>query len=129
MKQMSILIMLWSISLSVNALGLGGMTVYSDLTQSMNAEIRLVGAKNADLPKLKISIASPDIFKQNGVPYMPSLQQFTFKTEEKPNGDMVIKVSSKEPVYEPVIEFVLDVSWPRGHLRRIYSVIMDPPTM
>lgn len=129
MRQIIILIITWSISLSVNALGLGGMTVYSDLSQSMNAEIKLVGAKSDELPKLKIGIASPDVFKQNGVPYVSSLQQFAFTTEEKSNGEMVIKVSSKEPVREPVIEFVLDVSWPRGHLRRIYSAIIDPPTM
>lgn len=129
MRKMIAAIIVWSISLSVNALGLGSMTVYSDLSQPMRAEIKLVGAISDELPKLKIRIAPPEVFKQNGVPYASSFEQFTFAIEEKSNGDTVIKVSSKEPLREPVIEFVLDVSWPRGHLRRIYSAIINPPTI
>lgn len=127
MRNVFLLIMGWLFSLPVNALGLGGMTVHSDLSQPMNAEIEIVGASSNDLPKLKIGIASPTIFKQNGVPYMHSLQLLNFTVEDKGNGHPVIKVSSKAPVREPVVEFVLDVSWPRGHLRRIYSAIINPP--
>jgi len=127
MRSIFLLIMGWFFSFSVHALGLGGMTVYSDLSQPMNAEIEIVRASSGELPKLNIGLASPTIFKQNGVPYMHSLQRLNFVVEDKGNGLSVIKVSSTDPIREPVVEFVLDVSWPKGHLRRIYSAIINQP--
>lgn len=129
MRNVLLLITGWLFSLPVNALGLGEMTVHSDLGQPMNAEIKIVGANSNELPKLKIGIASPTIFKQNGVPYTHSLRFLNFTVENKGHGHPVIKVLSKDPVREPIVEFILDVSWSRGNLRRIYSVIIDPPDM
>ena len=82
MRNILLLIIGGLFSFTVNALGLGGMTVYSDLSQPMNAEIELVGVSSDELAELNIGIALPDVFKQNGVPYTHSLQQLAFAASD-----------------------------------------------
>ncbi|MDH5190661.1 MAG: hypothetical protein OEW89_05380 [Gammaproteobacteria bacterium] len=129
MRQLILLVVGMLMALTAQALGLGGLTVNSALGQPMDAEIEVVSVTIDDVPKMKIGIASPAVFEQNGIPYVQSLHLLKFKVKEKPDGQVVIGVSSKEPIREPVVEFVLDVSWPRGHLRRAYSAIISPVGM
>src|SRR5690606_17528947 len=39
----------------------------------------------------------------------------------------VIRISSTQPVAEPFVSLLLDVSWPTGRLLREYTVLLDPP--
>jgi pilus assembly protein FimV len=45
------------------------------------------------------------------------------------NGKPVILVSSSQPVKEPFINFLLEVSWPKGQLLKEYTVLLDPPVL
>lgn len=45
----------------------------------------------------------------------------------RPDGSVVIKLSSREALKEPFLGLLLEVSWPKGSLYREFSVLVDPP--
>jgi len=113
--------------LSAWSLGLGELVFHSGLNQTADAEIELITAQGEDVPDLKISIAPVSVFEESGVFYRHSLQNLRFSVKNREGNGAFIQVSSKEPVREPVMDFILDVVWTSGHLRRNYSAIINPP--
>ena len=61
------------------------------------------------------------------MPWAAFLSQIKFTTVTRANGSMVIKLSSNEAVKEPFLNFLLEVSWPKGSLFREFTVLVDPP--
>src|SRR5699024_1357713 len=51
----------------------------------------------------------------------------TFTPEISSSGKNVIRVSSKQPVKEPYLNFLVEVIWPNGRLLREYTLLLDPP--
>ncbi len=50
--------------------------------------------------------------------------EFSVGTE---HGQTVIKVSTKDIVREPLVDFLIVANWPKGKLLREYTVLLDPP--
>jgi pilus assembly protein FimV len=109
------------------SLGIGGIKLHSALNQNLNAEIPLVVSAGEKASDIKVNLASPDKFDQAGVPWAAFLSQIKFTTVTRANGSMVIKLSSNETVKEPFLNFLLEVSWPKGSLYREFTVLVDPP--
>lgn len=42
-------------------------------------------------------------------------------------GDAAVRITSAQPVVEPFVTLLLEVSWPQGRLLREYTVLLDPP--
>jgi pilus assembly protein FimV len=38
-----------------------------------------------------------------------------------------VRVWSKQPIREPVLDFLLEVNWASGRLIRQFTVLLDPP--
>jgi pilus assembly protein FimV len=110
------------------SLGIGDIRVRSALNQNLNAEIALVGAPGENPTNIKVSLASPEKFDEAGVAWSYFLSKIKFQPIVKPNGAMVIKVTSREALKEPYLNFLLEVSWPKGNLYREFTVLVDPPT-
>ena len=111
----------------VSALGLGDIHPRSVLNQGFKADIDLVAVKPGELEDVKVSLASPEAFERAGVerPYL--LSKLRFKPERKPDGSAVIRVTSRQPIREPFLNFLVEVNWPKGRLVREYTVLLDPP--
>jgi pilus assembly protein FimV len=43
------------------------------------------------------------------------------------DGTAVVRITSREVVQEPFLEFLLEISWSKGRLLREYTVLVDPP--
>ncbi len=113
---------------SAYSLGIGDIRVRSALNQNLNAEISLVGAPGETPANIKVSLASPEKFDEAGVAWSYFLSKIKFQPVVKANGAMVIKVTSREALKEPYLNFLLEVSWPKGNLYREFTVLVDPPT-
>lgn len=113
---------------SGHTLGIGDISVRSALNQNLNAEIALVAARGEKPSNIKVSLAPAEKFDAAGVPWSYFLSKLRFTPVVKPNGTMVIKVTSKEALKEPYLNFLLEVSWPKGNLYREFTVLVDPPT-
>lgn len=111
----------------VHALGLGGLRVQSALNQPFVGEIALLDVKPDELDGIKVQIASADEFSKAGSERYQYLSGLRFSPQISPRGETVIRVSSREPVREPYMDFLLEVIWAKGRLVKGYTVLLDPP--
>jgi pilus assembly protein FimV len=112
---------------SGHSLGIGDIRVRSALNQNLNAEIALVASRGENPANIKVSLAPAEKFDEAGVPWTYFLSKIRFTPLVRPNGSMVIKVTSREALKEPYLNFLLEVSWPKGNLYREFTVLVDPP--
>ncbi len=112
---------------AAQALGLGDIKLNSALNQEFDAEISLLSLGKGEIYDVKVSMASDEAFKMAGVDRTFLLTTLRFKTEQKEDGTAIIKVTSKDPIREPFLNFLIEVNWPKGRLVREYTVLLDPP--
>jgi pilus assembly protein FimV len=108
-------------------LGLGDMRSSSGLNQPFDAEIDLVSVKQDEIDQLKVELASPEAFAKAGIERGYHLTKLSFKPVLRPDGRTVVRVSSSEPIREPYLNFLVEVSWAQGRVVREYTVLLDPP--
>lgn len=113
--------------MSVGALGIGEIKLRSALYENLNAEIPLVVSGDDSVSDLRINLASPEAFRRAGIDLAHFLHGLTFEVVAKPNGQFAINVSSRDPIREPFLDFLLEVSWPKGRMQREFTVLLDPP--
>ncbi len=111
----------------VQALGLGDIRLNSALNQPLDAEIQLYSATEGELESLKASVASADTFASYGLSRPSFVDSLAFVVTQDAAGRFVLKVSSRQPVTEPFVTFLIEVNWSRGRLLREYTVLLDPP--
>ncbi|TAJ77381.1 MAG: hypothetical protein EPO42_10145 [Gallionellaceae bacterium] len=109
------------------AVGFGGINVTSSLGQPLVAEIELVAVEKADKSSLNAKLASPDAFKGAGIDYPYALPKLKFHVETRTNGDSYIRATSDQPVNEPFVSLLVELSWSSGRLLREYTFLLDPP--
>ena len=109
-------------------LGLGEIESASSLNQPFKAKIDLLSVNGADIRNLNVKVASPSIFRRVGIDRPAYLNGLRFRSVME-NGKPVIVVSSSQAVQEPFINFLLEVSWPKGQLLKEYTVLLDPPVL
>ncbi|MGH8559116.1 MAG: FimV/HubP family polar landmark protein [Methylococcales bacterium] len=112
--------------IGANALGVGEIELHSALNQVLEAEIPLLTSGSESSSDINVSLASATAFANAGVerPYYLSSLRFTPVME---NGRVVVKVSSKDIIREPFLNFLLEVNWPNGRTLREFTVLLDPP--
>ncbi|MFZ2311407.1 MAG: FimV/HubP family polar landmark protein [Methylobacter sp.] len=114
---------------SGHPLGIGDIKLHSALNQNLDAEISLVVSAGENPSDIKVSLAPFDKFDEAGVPWTIFLSKIKFEPVVRPNGSVVIKLSSKEALKEPFLDFLLEVSWPKGSLYREFTMLVDPPSV
>ncbi len=113
---------------SGHTLGIGEIKLHSALNQNLDAEISLT-LSGESISDIKVSLATPDKFDKAGVSWSYFLSKIKFETITHSNGSTVIKLTSKEALKEPFLDFLLEVSWPKGNLYREFTVLVDPPSV
>ncbi len=111
----------------VLALELGGMRTLSALNQPFVGEIDLLDVKPDELDAVKAGIASQEAFSEAGLERYQYLTKLQFSPQISTQGHTVIRVTSREPIREPYIDFLVEVAWPNGQLVKEYTVLLDPP--
>ncbi|SEM53401.1 pilus assembly protein FimV [Pseudomonas sp. ok272] len=109
-----------------HALGLGELTLKSALNQPFVAEIELLDVKDLTAAEVVPSLASPDDFAKAGVDRQAFLNDLTFTPVLNASGKSILRVTSSQPLSEPMVKFLVQVMWPNGRLLRDYSVLLDP---
>jgi len=107
------------------AAGLGKLTVLSALGQPLRAEIELTAVSTEEASGLVARLASPDAFKQANIEFNPALLSLRFAIEQR-NGRQTIKITSSQPVNEPFVDLLLELTWNSGRLVREYTFLLDP---
>jgi len=112
-----------SASSQLLALGLGELELKSALNQPLSAEIALLDSAGLSQWEIKPALATAADFERAGVDRLYFLTKLDFKVV-----DGRIVVSSREPVNEPFLNFLIELNWPSGRVLREYTVLLDPPT-
>lgn len=114
--------------LSAWALGLGQIRVLSQRDQPLLAEIPVVSSDPAELEALQARLASPETFARVGLaPPQGIVSDLQFAVALDARGRPVIRVTSAQPVAQPLLTFLLEVDWGQGRLVREYSALLDTP--
>lgn len=111
----------------VGAAGLGQLNVISSLGQPLHAEIDVLSVRKEDAGTLVVRLASPEAYRQANVEYGGALRGVSLSLLQRPNGQLYIRALSSQPVNEPFVNLLVEVSGPAGTLVRQYSVLLDPP--
>ena len=110
------------------ALGLGEITLHSQLDQPLNAEIRLRGIGDLDPDQIIVRLAPAADFERSGVDRLYSLTEMRFDVRPGKSGEGVVQIRTEQPVREPYLDFLIEVRWPSGRVLREYTVLLDLPT-
>lgn len=110
----------------VSATGLGGINVASSLGQALKAEIELVSVDKADRESISARLASPEAFKSAGVDYPYNLPKLKFEIINRDSGNPSVKVSTSQPVNDPFVILLVELTWSSGRLLREYTFLLDP---
>ena len=115
--------------MAVHSLGVGELKLHSALNQKLNAEITLSLGPGEHLEDIKVALATPDQFDKLGITWNYFISKIQFKPIVKSNGKVVINVTSDKILQEPILDFLLEVSWPNGEIFKEYTVLVDPPVV
>lgn len=115
-----------ALSATVHALGMGGINVTSALGQQLQADIELVAVGKAERGSLVARLASADAYKSAGLEY-PHGNKFKFQIENRANGEPYLRLSSEQPINDPFVSLLVELTWPSGKMSREYTFLLDPP--
>lgn len=109
-----------------SAANMGGINVTSALGHPLQAEISLAELGQYDKSQLNAKLASVNEFKNAGIDYPYSLPKLSFSFETRSNGAVYLKILSAQPVNDPFVSILVELSWPSGKLLREYTFLLDP---
>jgi pilus assembly protein FimV len=112
----------------VHAFGLGKLDLNSALNEPFDARIQLLSPTADELDSLKVNLADSEAFARAKVdrPFILSKLRFELRRSVD-DGPDYIRVYSQDPIREPFLNFLVEVSWSNGRLFREYTVLLDPP--
>lgn len=109
------------------ALGLGEIELQSYLNEPLDAEISLPQSRGVDPGDIFVNIAPESAYETVGLSRNQFLSKLRFQVVTQSDGSLAVNVSSREPLREPYLNFLLELTWPSGRLMREYAVLVDPP--
>ncbi len=111
------------------ALGLGDIKLNSALNQPLDAEVELLSPTPKELNELRVTLAPPEAYQKAGLERVHFHTRMRFSVERRPDGRAVVRITTRDPVREPFLDFLLEASWSAGQVVREYTVLVDPPVL
>jgi pilus assembly protein FimV len=112
--------------LTSHAFGLGKIDVQSALNEPFKAEIPIAALRPEEKGNLEVRIASEEEFNKAGLNRSILLSQMQFDIVERGGRDLIL-ISSKQPIKEPFLDFLISATAGSGLMLREYTVLLDPP--
>ena len=108
------------------AAGFGQLRVQSNLGQPLQAEIDITGVSAEEADSLAVKLAPPSAYSRAGLTYLPAISGVKLEVQKRPNGSYVATVRSNQPLSEPFVDILIDMSWSSGKVTRAYTFLLDP---
>lgn len=115
-----------ALPLGAQAAGLGKLTVLSALGQPLRAEIEVTAVSPEEAGKLSARLAPAEAFRRANMEYNPVLGSLSFVVEQR-QGRHFIRISSSQPVSDPFVDLLMELSAGDSRLLREYTFLLDPP--
>ncbi|WP_338849437.1 FimV/HubP family polar landmark protein [Massilia sp. W12] len=104
---------------------MGKLTVLSALGQPLNAEIELTAVTPDEVGSLAAKLAPAEAYKQANIEFNPALLSLRFAVDQRGSRNF-IRISSSQPVNEPFVDMLLELSSSNGRIVREYTFLLDP---
>ena len=112
-----------------DAAGLGRLTVQSGLGQPLKAELEVTAVGRDEMPTLQVKLAPPSAFRAANLEFNPALSNLRFALERRADGNYFVRINSPQPVNEPYLDLMVELTWATGRVIREYTVLLDPPSL
>jgi len=119
---------LLSVSAVAHAAGLGRINVLSALGEPLKAEVELVAEKK-EIPSVAVRLASPEAFARAGLAYTSALSDVKVSVEKRGDGEPYVQLTSTQPISEPFLDLMLELTWSSGRVTRQFTALLDPPSL
>ncbi len=119
---------LLSICAVTHAAGLGKLNVTSALGEPLKAEVELVAEKN-EAGSLAARLASPEAFERAGLAYSKLMANVKVSIEKRSGGEPYVQLTSTQPVTEPFVDLLIELTWSSGRISREFTALLDPPSV
>lgn len=124
----ALVIALLLVSNVASALGLGQLEMKSKIGEPFLAEIPIVSTDPAELEQLQARVPNADTFARIGLQGPDEIvSSLRFVSALDAQGRPVIRVTSEQPINEPLLTFLVEVDWGQGRLVREYSALVAAP--
>ena len=104
------------------AVGVSDITLHSKLGEPLKATLQITDGRDLDAEQLIVRIPSQQAFKQLGVERKYDVVNMKFQIDD--NHRVII--TTRDPIKEPYLHFLIEVVWPEGQLYREYKLFLDP---
>ena len=111
-----------------HAAGLGKLNVTSALGEPLKAEVELVAEKN-EVGSLAARLASPEAFERAGLAYSKLMANVKVSIEKRSGGEPYVQLTSTQPVTEPFVDLLIELTWSSGRVSREFTALLDPPSV
>lgn len=109
-----------------SALGLGEIQYKSWLGEPLKAQIDLVNLPaDVDRGNLKFRQVDRAEAERLGVEIISNWHRFNFEVDTS-KQNFQVQLQSQQPIKEPYLNILVELSWPQGTLYREYTVLLDP---
>lgn len=109
-----------------HAAGLGQLKVQSALGEPFRAEIDVIAQKN-EIPSLSARMATPVAYQNAGLQFVGAIAGMRVAIQKRANGDPFVAITSTEPLNEPFVDLLIELSWAAGRITRQFTALVDPP--
>ncbi len=110
------------------AVGMGELQLHSAMEERLVAEIDLLNIGDLNEHQMVVRLASPEDFENAGIDRDFRLSELRFQVSLDNPQRPVIRISSRQPIQEPYLNFLIELRWPSGRLLREYTALLDLPT-
>jgi pilus assembly protein FimV len=114
---------------SAYAAGLGRLNVQSALGQPLRAELEVTSVSRDEAGSLAVRMASQSAFRQANLEFNPALAALRFDLERRGETSFVVRITSLQPISEPYLDLLVELTWATGRVLREYTVLLDPPAL
>jgi pilus assembly protein FimV len=116
----------FALAAAANAAGLGRLTVMSALGQPLLAEIEIVALQPGEEDGLSARLAPIEAFTAAGIDINAALSSVRISLERRDKRPF-LRLTTQQPVNEPFLDILIELSWTTGKLVREYTFLLDPP--
>lgn len=109
------------------AIGLGDMVVESSVNKPFRARIPLLKPGSLNDMQIIAQMASEEAFAKHKLTRDRIYSSIKFRVDLGNKKGPCLVLTSEEPIKEPVLNFLVELSWPSGSIMRSYNVLLAKP--
>jgi pilus assembly protein FimV len=109
--------------------GLGRITVQSALGQPLRAEVEVTSVSREDAASMAVRLASAAAFQQANLDFNPALAGLQVSLGQRTDRGYIVQIASRNPVNEPYLDLLLELTSATGRVLREYTILLDPPAL